>query len=360
MDDLAPAASAATLAAVPAQAPPPAGERLPLRPEADAAEGTLLDAPAVAAALERVETLMRELAGGGTDDPAGAVAAEHLATGGGRLRARLALAAAVALGGDADEAVGWAAACELLHNATLVHDDLLDGDRTRRGRPAAWARHGAAQALVAGDLLLVLPWLALHWTEAGPLRRWEAARALAWCASDVARCQAAELALRGSVDVTWDAWRRIAAGKTGTLFRLPVLGAAVLCGRPAAEAERLSAPFEALGVWFQVRNDLADLHGKSGSPPGEDLREGKPTVLTVEHLALHPGDAEWIGGLLRLPRDATPADEVRRAVDAFRGGARAAARARRDAERTAVLAAPALRAEPGLLRLAEETIASLG
>jgi geranylgeranyl diphosphate synthase type I len=351
MDDLAPAAIAAPFASV------PGSWRLPANGEAP---GDLLDSPAVAAALERVEALMRELAGGGPDDPAGAVAAEHLGTGGGRLRARLALAATVALGGEADEAVGWAAACELLHNATLVHDDLLDGDRTRRGRPAAWARHGAAQALVAGDLLLMLPWLALHWTEAGPLRRWEAARALAWCAADVARAQAAELALRGSADVSWGAWRRIAAGKTGTLFRLPVLGAAVLCGRAGSEAERLSAPFEALGVWFQVRNDLADLRGKGGSPPGEDLREGKPTALTVEHVALHPGDAAWIGGLLRLPREATPADEVRRAVAAFRGGARDAARSRMEAERSAVLAAPALHAGPGLLRLAEETIAALG
>lgn len=320
---------------------------------------TLLDSDKVAASLERVAELMRELAGGGPDDPAGTIAAEHLDTGGGRLRARLALAAAVALGGEADEAVGWAAACELLHNATLVHDDLLDGDRTRRGRPAAWMRHGAAQALVAGDLLLMLPYLALHWSEAGPARLWEAVRALAWCASDVARGQAAELAVHGSTGVSWDAYRRIATAKTGTLFRLPVLGAALLCGRTEGEAERLSVPFEALGVWFQVRDDLLDLRGRRGRAPGEDLREGKPTVLTVEHLARRPGDAGWLGPLLRLPREATPADEVRRAVEAFRGGALAGARERMEAERRAVLASPALQAEPRLLRLAEEVMTGL-
>lgn len=320
----------------------------------------LLDSDLVAGSLERVAELMRELAGGGADDPAGTIAAEHLDTGGGRLRARLALAAAVALDGDTDDAVGWAAACELLHNATLVHDDLLDGDRTRRGRPAAWARHGAAQALVAGDLLLMLPYLALHWTEAGPARRWEAARALAWCASDVARGQAAELALRGSVDVSWDGYRRIAAAKTGTLFRLPVLGAALLCGRPEGEAERLSAPFEAVGVWFQVRDDVLDLSGRRGEAPGEDVREGKPTVLTVEHLARHPADAEWIGPLLRQPRGATPDDGVGRAVEAFRGAALAGARGRMEAERRAVLDSPALRAEPALLQLAEEVMGAPG
>ena len=55
----------------------------------------------------------------------------------------------------------WGAACELLHNATLIHDDLQDGDAVRRGQPALWARHGAAQAINAGDLLLMLPYAAL-------------------------------------------------------------------------------------------------------------------------------------------------------------------------------------------------------
>src|SRR5687767_11384745 len=97
--------------------------------------------------LPAVEALMRELMEPDAGDPAGAIAAEHVATGGKRLRARLALAAADALGARAGDAVGWAAACELLHNATLLHDDIEDGDRARRGQPTAWVRHGVAQAI---------------------------------------------------------------------------------------------------------------------------------------------------------------------------------------------------------------------
>ena len=112
--------------------------------------------------LSRVEARMTELAGDRLIDPAAAMVCEHLDTGGKRLRARLALASCQALGGTAEDAVDWAAAVELLHNASLIHDDIQDGDRTRRGRPALWTKYGAAQAINTGDLLLMLPFRALN------------------------------------------------------------------------------------------------------------------------------------------------------------------------------------------------------
>src|SRR5215211_7540453 len=92
--------------------------------------------------LAEVETLMDRLADEAGGEPAGAMVRRHLATGGKRIRARLALAAMEALDEPREAGVAWAAACELLHNATLVHDDLQDGDRVRRGRPTVWALHG--------------------------------------------------------------------------------------------------------------------------------------------------------------------------------------------------------------------------
>ena len=108
--------------------------------------------------LDDVERLMLELCSGERLDRLGAILWEHVNTGGKRLRARLALASCQALGGTREQAVAWAAACELLHNATLIHDDLQDGDEVRRGREALWVRHGAAQAINAGDLALMLPY----------------------------------------------------------------------------------------------------------------------------------------------------------------------------------------------------------
>src|SRR5687767_11974938 len=111
--------------------------------------------------LPQVEALMRTLAGAQVDNVTGPIVLEHLATGGKRLRARLALAAAEACGGRVEDAIGWAAACELVHNATLIHDDLQDGDVLRRGHPTTWVKHGMAQAVNAGDLMLLLPFLAV-------------------------------------------------------------------------------------------------------------------------------------------------------------------------------------------------------
>lgn len=303
--------------------------------------------------LAEVETLMAALAAGEHPDLAGAIAAEHLAGGGKRLRARLALAALEALGGERRAGTAWAAACELLHNATLVHDDLQDGDETRRGRPTVWARHGAAQAVNCGDLLLMLPFAALEHVPAPPERRWALASALARRAAAAARGQAAELALAGETPA-WERYRAAVEGKTGALFQLPVEGAALLAGRPAERARALAAPFAGLGVLFQLQDDVLDLYGDKGrGRPGDDLREGKASALVVEHLALHPGDAAWLLPLLALPRAATPDAEVSRAIDRFRaGGALDAVLRRIRAEADGVMRHPALRGEPGLRALA--------
>ena len=309
--------------------------------------------------LPEVEALMDRLAAEEGGEPAGTMVRGHLATGGKRIRARLALAAMEALDEPREAGVAWAAACELLHNATLVHDDLQDGDRVRRGRPTVWALHGPAQAVNAGDLLLMLPYLALEHLDAGLDRRWTLARALAGHAAAVVRGQAAELALDPWSETDWAAYRAIAEGKTGPLFQLPVEGAAVLAGRPPEEARRLARGFRALGLLFQLQDDVLDLYGEKGrGAPGSDLREGKTSALVVEHLALHPGDAPWLRAVLAAPRRETPQADVELAVERFRtGGALERVLARIEAAAREALGAPGLAEEPGLRHLAAELAA---
>ena len=112
--------------------------------------------PPYAAELARIEVLMQELCTDSTNRQLGQLAWEHIATGGKRLRARLAVQTVCAHGARADLGIAWGAACELLHNASLIHDDIEDGDRFRRGKPALWARYGTAQAINAGDLCICL------------------------------------------------------------------------------------------------------------------------------------------------------------------------------------------------------------
>lgn len=314
--------------------------------------------PRVGDGLAAVEDLMRLLAADGASDPVGRIVREHLATGGKRLRARLALATLEALGGWREDGIPWAAACELLHNATLIHDDLQDGDRLRRGHPTAWVRHGAAQAVNAGDLMLVLPYLAIDRLTVPLEVRWALTLTLAMHAARVVRGQAAELALGGAGRAGWEEYVDAVTGKTSALFQLPVEGAALLAGCTAAESRSLAAGFRHLGVLFQLQDDVLDLYGDKGrGAPGSDLREGKISALVLEHLALHPADRSWLLALLAEAREDTREADVAIAIRRFReDGALEGVLARIEREALATLNAPVLHGRPALRELARELV----
>ena len=270
--------------------------------------------------LDEVEALMTSLAAPVTEgkaDLAGDMVSEHLASGGKRLRARLTLATAAALGAAGGDAVAWAAAVELLHNATLIHDDIQDGDRTRRGRPTLWARYGTAQAINAGDLLLMLPFMAV--AEASLDARAPLSANLASHAIATVRGQVDELDLLPSGKLDGGAYRRAICGKTGALFALATSGAAIIAGRSPQQAERIGDAFVPIGVLFQLQDDVLDLYGDKGRDlPGCDLYEGKVSALVVAHLARRPNDRIALLRLLRTPREQTSPEDVAAFIDAFR------------------------------------------
>lgn len=244
--------------------------------------------------------------------------AEHLATGGKFLRARLALTASSALGAPAAGALAWATACELMHNATLVHDDLQDGDTTRRGAPTIWAKYGAAQAINVGDLLLMAPYRAVLEAQLPEATSAALCRALVEAIMRVVEGQAAECAMTAAGTGDAASYRAMVAGKTSALFVLPVHGAALVAGRPWAEARALAAPFAELGTMFQLQDDVLDLFGDKGRAQiGSDLGEGKVSALVVRHLERAPGDAAWLTALLRAPRAQTSAAQVAEAARRF-------------------------------------------
>ncbi|MEQ1501694.1 MAG: polyprenyl synthetase family protein [Myxococcota bacterium] len=300
--------------------------------------------------LDEAIAVMDRLALGVRVDRVGTIAREHLAGGGKRMRARLALAAVEALGGERTPAAPWAAACELLHNATLIHDDLQDGDAVRRGQPAVWARHGAAQAINAGDLLLMLPTLAVGQLGVPDGTKWRLARAVVERAEATVRGQAYDLELLASDRLTWHDWSTAARGKSGELLALPVEGAAHLCGLSEATARGLAEPFAVLGIVYQACDDRLDLYGDKGrGGPGSDLREGKVSVLVVEHLRRHPEDRQRLVEMLSAARDATSDDEVGWWIERFRvsGTVEAVDERIRSLERQ-ILGDPRLRAVPDL------------
>lgn len=272
--------------------------------------------------LEPTHAIIARLVAGEREDLIGAIALGHIAGGGRRVRARLALAATHVLGGSAERAAGWAAACELLHNASLVHDDLQDGDRLRRGRATVWSVYGMPQAVNAGDLMLMLAYRAIEFAEVDDATRWRLSRLLARSAEATVRGQALELECLGGVRTDTASYRAVIDGKTAALFAMPVAGGAIIAGR-VDEADTLAQPFALLGAMYQLQDDVIDLYGDKGRDArGCDLREGKVSALVVEHLRLCPDDRDRLVEILQRPRTLTTSADIQWASERFiRSGA---------------------------------------
>ncbi|MGB8332148.1 MAG: polyprenyl synthetase family protein [Polyangiales bacterium] len=306
--------------------------------------------------LVLVESRMHELAGDRSRDPGAQMLREHFDTGGKRLRARLAIAGCQALGGRAADAVDWAAAVELIHNASLVHDDIQDRDRTRRGRPTLWARYGTAQAINAGDLLLMLPFRALR--NYPPAMQAALIQILAEYGETTARGQIRELGLTASCGNGWGDYFSAASGKTGTLFALPVRGAAQLAGVSSDAANAIALAFSSIGVLYQLQDDLLDLFDAKGrGTRGSDICEGRLSAVLLTHLDLHPDDAQATFEIIGKPREQTTPWEVEQMIQRFiDGGAAEQLRSRIRALATDLLSSERLVASPQMQAIARELV----
>ncbi len=260
----------------------------------------------------------------GVDRPAGqelltAMCRDQLASGGKRLRALLTPALVAAADGPVAAARIFGAGVELIHNGTLVHDDIQDGDTLRRGRPTLWTQFGVAQGINAGDALLM-------GAVAGVLRaaeipedlRASLGALLAEALCETIRGQVADLALRDLRQPALQDIESVHLAKTGPLFSACFVGAVRLLRRgPAAERAAFELGRE-VGLAFQIRDDLLDLLGTKGrGEAGADLREGKPTWPVLVALRDVPGaEADAVRALLHnATQGSPPADaEIARAV----------------------------------------------
>jgi geranylgeranyl pyrophosphate synthase len=205
------------------------------------------------------------------DGLASTVGSEALAAGGKRLRPLL-----VFLASPPDGEPPWAAgvAVELVHMATLVHDDLIDRAGYRRGRTAAWARYGENAARAAGDYLFARAFAEL--TAAGDVR---SVRTLARACLSLARGEALQRAQTHDPGTTVESYLERCALKTGKLFE----AACLLGGGPGASAALADFGL-ALGIAFQIADDILDCTGDAfdtGKIAGTDLREGTPTLPLI-------------------------------------------------------------------------------
>ena len=255
----------------------------------------------------------------GADSSLSRMCGYHLQTGGKRLRALLPLLVAEALGSDPARLVPFGAACEMLHNATLVHDDLQDGDRQRRGAETIWSRFGVPQAINLGDAMFYYTLLLLERLELPPARRRAVTRRVLQETLRVIDGQEREFALK-SGEASMDAYLAMVQGKTSGLFALPMAGAAALVGAPESIVDGLQEAARHMGVLFQIQDDVLDLYGDKGREArGSDILEGKRSVLVVHALQHAAGRrARWLRQLLDGDRAQTAASDVEAAIQMLR------------------------------------------
>lgn len=208
-----------------------------------------------------------------------------LFAGGKRFRPLLLLATGQELGADVDVLLDTACALEMIHTYSLIHDDLpsMDDDDLRRGRPTCHVRFGEATAVLAGDALQTLAFQAIAEDEKlQPEVRVrlvsEVARASATPSGMVAG-QAHDLAAESRA-VTGDELEHIHRLKTGALITCAARAGAIIAGARAAELEAVTGYSAALGLLFQITDDLLDVTGSAedlGKTPGKDARSRKAT-----------------------------------------------------------------------------------
>ncbi len=279
----------------------------------------------LAAPMEEVTRLMKERLG---SDIAllDAVNPSLLEQGGKRLRPILALLVAGAFGPIGEDAVRVAAASELLHNATLLHDDVVDGSDERRGKPTVRSILNGPASVLIGDF-----WLVQGVQSILSLSRYSEriVRIFAKTLSDLAEGEMLQLQKTERCDTLEEDYFRIIYSKTASLFEAAAVSAAISAGATGAESASAGRYARNLGMAFQIRDDMLDYSGDEslGKPVGIDILEQKITMPLLGALsAVSAEEGEEVREMIRrIPGEPALAGDVRAFVRDH-GGMEAAAK----------------------------------
>lgn len=222
--------------------------------------------------------------------------------GGKRMRPAMAVACCGAVGGDRSKAVPLAVAVEYIHNFTLIHDDLMDGDEVRRGMPTIHVGYGAPTAILAGDALFAKAFQIICDLDVPAERMRDALRYISQAVWDLARGQQMDVNNEGQL-VTEDVYIETIKLKTSVLFAAAAAGGAIVGGADEKTVKAINEYAIELGLGFQMFDDYLGVAGdpaKTGKSVGNDIRKGKCTCMVIH--ALHnikdPKDLEEFKSVL--------------------------------------------------------------
>jgi geranylgeranyl pyrophosphate synthase len=238
--------------------------------------------------LTAVEARMREAMDG--QHEAILAATEHLlGSGGKRVRPAVVLLTTHMLGGDPDRAVSLAAAVEMLHTATLVHDDLIDGALLRRGIPTLNAQWTPAATVLTGDFLFARAAELASQTDSVRVMRIFARTLMVIVNGEINQH------FVGRGQVSRDAYYERIYAKTGSLFAVASEAGAILSHVDEATVTGMRQFGQEIGLAFQIVDDVLDFASDAahlGKPVGGDLRQGLITLPTLCYLENHPADQD--------------------------------------------------------------------
>ncbi|MDS0259874.1 polyprenyl synthetase family protein [Haloarcula sp. S1CR25-12] len=234
---------------------------------------------------DRVEARLEAVIDGVRPDELAEQVGHVVLSGGKRVRPTVAVLVCEALGGDPGDAVDFAVGIELVHNASLVIDDIIDESDVRRGTPAAWAEYGHGSAIIASDGLLGEAFALFSGDE-------RAMQTVAESMVELGEGEATELVAQPSNETEYMV---LARRKTGALFRAAAELGAIAAGADGYTVETMGEYAQRVGVAFQMRDDVLDATADAetlGKPTGHDAAMERPSFLEVTDLTAEEANAK--------------------------------------------------------------------
>lgn len=248
-------------------------------------------------------------------------ASKHLIKAGGKkIRPALVLLTAEAVGGNIEGAYKTAAAVELIHTFSLIHDDIMDEDEMRRGKPSVHTMWGEPMAILAGDILFSLAFELVAQTQVDDVPASRVIKALNTVVDaciKICEGQACDMSFEEKFDVGESEYLNMIYKKTAALIAAATKSGAIIGGGTAEQVEALSQYGELIGMAFQIQDDYLDVvsdEEELGKPVGSDIVEGKMTLMVVHTLSVaSPEDKEELIFILKSGDESN----TQRAIDIF-------------------------------------------
>lgn len=240
-------------------------------------------------------------------------------TGGKRIRPLLCLKMCDALDGDTEKAAAFAKAVEALHNYTLVHDDVMDGDEYRRGEKAVWQEFGLTPGILIGDAIHSMAYqIVIDSDRFSQATKLDLLHILSDTDRQVHDGQGLDIGFRGREQATQSDYMEMVREKTGALISAGLRGSGIIADVDSDTMQRIREFGRTIGPAFQIRDDVIDLVGEKGRKQrGNDIREGKRSLIVVTSLQ-RLDDPQELLTILDKDREHTSQEDVEAAIALMR------------------------------------------